>query len=251
MLKKTIACIASLFILHQVNAQYYEASQDTSLRVNHSLGTLITTPLIVFMGGGTPYNLRANLTYRRETGKGRNFRLTAVYDERGIDYTDGVLSTITYLDDSVVTYLYERDRDQSVSLRAGWEWSSPRKAIAPFYQADLILGTGFSTKQNGEVTYFRDTTATSVHPDFSRANNLFLTDDYYRMSYFAGVGLTLGWRVDMGENWMLTAQTNMECVVSPFQQYKYRVAPSADTPRNSTNVDFNWRLIDVSIFYRF
>lgn len=250
MLKKTIACIASLLLFTQINAQYYDALQDTSLRVNHSLGTLITAPLVVFMGGST-YNLRANLTYRRETGKGRNFRITATYDERQMDYDDGVLSTITMLDDTSVTYLYQVDRDQAVSLRAGWEWSSPRKAIAPFYQVDAIIGTGFSYEKNGEVTYLRDTTITSVQPDFASASTLNLTDDYTRTSYFAGLGLSLGWRADLGENWMLMAQTTMEGVVSPFQRYTYRIPQTVGTPGNGTSLDFNWRLIDVSIFYRF
>lgn len=250
MLKKTIACIASLFLFTEINAQYYDALQDTSLRVNHSLGTLITAPLVVFMGGST-YNLRANLTYRRETGKGRNFRLTAVYDQRQIDYNDGVLSTITMLDDTSVTYLYEVDRNQAVSLRAGWEWSNPRKAIAPFYQVDAIFGAGFAYEKNGEVTYLRDTTVTSVKPDFASSNTFNLTEDYTRTSYFAGLGLSLGWRADLGENWMLMAQTTMETIVSPYQQFTYRSPRLVDTPRSGTNVDFNWRLVDVSIFYRF
>lgn len=250
MIKKTFACFASLFLVLNADAQYYEASQDTSLRVNHSLGAIVTAPLIVFMGG-SPSNVRANLAYRRETGKGKNFRLTAVYDEKQVDYDDGLLSTITNLDDTTITYDYRVDRNQAVSLRAGWEWSSPRKAVAPYYLVDAIIGAGIDRERRGDALYYRDSTITEVRPDFSRVNQLNLTADYTRVSYFAGVGLTLGWRVDLGENWMLTAQSSMEFMVSPYQKYTYNIPPVRDVPRGATNFDFNWRLIDVSIFYRF
>jgi hypothetical protein len=232
-----------------VQAQYYEAISDTSVRKGSSLGTYITTPM-TFLMGASPYEGRFGLIYRRETGKGRNWRIQAIADVSDMGDNDSFLTEIKELTDSTIRYDYRKDSDVLLTARVGYEWSNPRKAIAPFYCVDAIAGVRLEDVQLGDAVYFKDTTQTSVYPDFSRSASLDLREDFLKWSIYAGASFTAGARVQASERVMLTAGLTVEAIASMYQDFRYRSSFVTDIPVSSVQLDFRQRL-EFGFFYCF
>jgi hypothetical protein len=244
-------CLFFYFIFNASDskAQYYEAMSDTSVRVGSSLGTYITTPM-TFLMGATPYEGRFGLIYRRETGTGRNWRAQLVADIEDFGDNDEFLTEIKELTDSTIRYDYRNDQDVLLTARIGYEWSNPRKAIAPFYCVDAIAGVRLEDVQLGDATYYRDTTQTSIYPDFSRMPNLDLREDYLKSSIYAGASFTAGARLQASEKIMLTAGLTIEALASLYQDFRYRSSFVTEIPASTVQLDFRQRL-EFGFFYCF
>ncbi|MCC6600630.1 MAG: hypothetical protein IT223_08125 [Crocinitomicaceae bacterium] len=231
-------------------AQLPVSEDSTMAGKKNAVGLYITSP-VVALAGAFPYNTRLGLVYKQRRRDIRSFRLQGVVDLYDLLDDDGKLSTVIELTDTTMTYLYESDKEMTATLRSGFEWSDPKKAVSAVYGVDLIAGLGYYSYKEKHITYYQDTTANTIRPDFNRSVSEKTIEDYSRQNFYAGIDFTFGCRANIGKSWSMVAQISPEILFSPIRDLHYNIVPHPLVKDESFAVDFRLRLIELLLYYRF
>ncbi len=254
-----IAGMLCLCALHS-SAQYYDEAGKDSLNTQRKniVGLHLNVPL-TFIMTASPNYLQIGLSYKRQIEDYKRLVFQANWIPEVYENNDQL--NLVGTNDSLLIYSSRFQKSNDFILGVGQEWGNYSKTISPYYGVDFLFGYGILNETNRYYKARRDTIGSSVifsegdTVNYSRAvvdyDNAPYPSKIDTRSYIVGATFTLGCRVQVKSRFEIWTQMTPRILYSHRQLTYENINTGRKGSFDSNSFDFQLRLLQVLLAYKF
>jgi hypothetical protein len=262
MLKATIsrfcAIITLSFCVLATQAQYVTNTDTSAVLSKNIIGLHINAPLSVMMSS-TPGYLQLGTSYKRQITDYKRLVLQANWIPTVYDNNDELF--IIGSNDSLLIYESRNSKSNDYLFGVGVEWADYTKRISPYYGVDLLLGYGasqissqyYKARRNDNEYYVVFNDADTVYYSTAKADylNASLPGITKEQNFTAGAAFTLGCRIELKSRFEVWAQLTPRLFISHRQLDYENQTTGRKSSFDTTDLEFQLRLLQVLFAYKF